>query len=105
MGRGAASRIVFPTAMSPWHWRIAPRLTLRASATASASSFDPGMNQGTILVSARKMASVLIGGDFWFVIPKAVTYGACVCPAPVAPGPAPHDRQSLWYSTPSLAPP
>src|SRR5262249_19627571 len=83
----------------------APRLTLRASATASASSFDPGMNQGTILVSARKMASVLIGGNFWFVIPKAVTYGAGGCTAPGASRRAPYDCQCIWYSTDGLPSP
>src|SRR2546428_10504399 len=76
MARVAASRMVFPTVMSPWHWRIAPRLALSASPTASASSFEPGMYQGTIFVSARKMASVLIGGELWVVIPKAGAVGA-----------------------------
>ena len=46
MARVAASRIVFPTAIRPWHWRMAPRLTLSASSTASASSFEPGHEPG-----------------------------------------------------------
>ena len=33
------------------------------------------MNHGTIRVSARKMASVLIGGNVWLVMPKAVAAG------------------------------
>ena len=102
MARVAASRIVFPTAIRPWHCRIAPRLTLSASSTASASSFEPGMNQGTIRVSARKIASVLMGGNFWFVMPNAVTYGACVCTAAVASGRARYDCQCIWYSTDGL---
>ena len=44
------------------------------------------MYQGTIFVSARKMASVLIGGKLWFVIPKAVAMGAWVWTAAVASG-------------------
>src|SRR3989442_15254845 len=68
--------MVLPTVISPWHWRIAPRLALSASPTASASSFEPGMYQGTIFVSARKTASVLIGGQPWFVVPKAAADGA-----------------------------
>src|SRR5205823_8721800 len=99
MARVAASRIVFPTVMSPWHWRIAPRLALSASLTASASSVEPGMNHGTVRVSARKIASVLIGGEVWFVIPNAVATGACVCTAAVASGRAAYDAQCIWYST------
>src|SRR3989442_1791763 len=55
---------------------MAPRLALSASPTASASSVEPGMNQGTVFVSARKIASVLIGGKAWVVIPNGGTTGA-----------------------------
>jgi len=61
--RFAALRSVLSTAIRPWFWRMQPRLFLVASCTASASSFDPGMNQGTSCVSRRKTASVLIGGN------------------------------------------
>src|SRR5262249_59081151 len=84
---------------------MAPRLTLSASATESASSFDPGIDHGTICVSARKMASVLMGGNFWLVMPKAVTYGAWVCTAAVDSGRAPYDCQCIWYSTDGLPSP
>src|SRR2546425_11403103 len=91
--------MVLPTVISPWHWRIAPRLALSASPTASASSFEPGMYQGTIFVSARKTASVLIGGKLWFVIPKAGATGAGGGTAALASGPARGGAQCLWYST------
>src|SRR3989442_16023380 len=98
MARVAASRMVFPTVMSPWHWRIAPRLALSASPTASASSFEPGMYQGTIFVSARKMASVLIGGHLSVAFPKEGGPGAWGWGAQGASGRARWEDQGVWVS-------
>jgi len=76
--RVAALRRSSPTAIRPWFWRIAPRLRSRASPTDSASSTEPGMAQGTVTVSARATASVLIGWKLWLQMPKAVAMGECV---------------------------
>src|SRR2546430_17581624 len=100
MARVAASRIDFPTVMSPWHWRIAPRLALSASLTASASSVEPGMNHGTVRVSARKIASVLIGGEGWVVLPHPAAPGAGGGP-PARPPPPPADAAQCISGTPA----
>src|SRR5262249_9401623 len=76
-----------------------PRLFSSAADTASASSVEPGMYQGTVTVSRKKTASVLIGGKLWLVMPKAVATGAWVWTAPVVPGRTRYAPQCIWYST------
>ena len=57
------------------------------------------MNQGTIRVSARKIASVLMGGNCLVGDAERGRRRACVCTAAVASGRARYDCQCIWNST------
>src|SRR5262245_21455 len=60
------------------------------------------MIHGTICVSTRNTASVLIGSKRWLQMPKAVAIGECVCTAPVSPGRVLYERKCIWNSTDGL---